>query len=65
MPKKSSELQEVCFGTKEFKARYCVEIRTQALWRKKGMPYIRVPNSAKILYRQHEIDAWLAQGKSM
>ena len=63
MPKNSNEIQELCFGTKEFKARYCVEPTTQALWRSKGMPFIRVPNSKKILYRQEDIEKWLNKGE--
>ena len=56
--------QQECFGgSKEFKLRYSTGSSTQALWRDKGMPHYRVPNSKKILYKFDEIDAWLAEGK--
>jgi len=63
MPKKSNEVQEIYFGTDEFKSRYCVKPTTQALWRSKGMPFIRVPNSSKILYKIDDIESWLEKGK--
>ena len=51
------------FGTKRFKQKYGAGSSTQALWRQKGMPYYRVPNSKTILYKAAEIDSWLAEGK--
>jgi len=63
MPKQD-ESKEIYFGTKEFKAKYCVEATTQALWRSKGMPFIRVPNSKKILYKKEDIEKWLRQDKN-
>ena len=61
MPK--DEQRECYGGSKEFKMRYSSGSSTQALWRDKGMPHYRVPNSKKILYKFDEIDAWLAEGK--
>jgi hypothetical protein len=37
---------------------------TQALWRKKGMPHYKVPNSTKILYKEEEILEWLTSQRS-
>lgn len=50
-------------GSKEFKQKYSAGSSTQALWRSKGMPHYRVPNSKKILYKFDEIDEWLSTGK--
>jgi hypothetical protein len=52
------------FGTKEFKSRFSAGGSTQASWRKKGMPYYRVPNSTKILYKEEEVLEWLTSQKS-
>ncbi len=63
MPETKQLLQESFRGSKEFKLRYSAGSSTQSLWRDKGMPYYRVPNSKKILYKFTEIDAWLLSGK--
>ena len=63
MPKNKQHTQEYFGGSKEFKLRYSAGSSTQALWRNKGMPHYRVPNSKKILYKFDEIDAWLVSGK--
>jgi hypothetical protein len=63
MPKDKQQNLECFGGSKEFKLRYSAGSSTQALWRDKGMPHYRVPNSKKILYKFDEIDAWLVSGK--
>ena len=63
MPKDEQQNLKCFGGSKEFKLRYSAVSSTQALWREKGMPHYRVPNSKKILYKWGEIDAWLASGK--
>ena len=63
MTQKDQQTQNTFLGTKEFKSRFSVGVSTQALWRKKGMPYYRVPNSKKILYQEEEILAWLTSQK--
>lgn len=63
MPKENQQEIECFGGSKEFKLKYSAGSSTQALWREKGMPHYRVPNSKKILYKFDEIDAWLASGK--
>ncbi len=63
MPKNEHQIQDGFSGTREFKQRYAAGFSTQSIWRSRGMPYYRVPNSKKILYRFSEIDAWLASGK--
>jgi len=47
------------FGTREFKARYSIAGSTQKKWRDAGLPYYRVPNSTKILYKREEVENWL------
>lgn len=63
MPKDNQHKQECFGGSKEFKLKYSAGSSTQSLWRDKGMPHYRVPNSKKILYKFDEIDEWLATGK--
>jgi len=63
MTQKDQQVQDTFFGTKEFKSRFSSGASTQALWRKKGMPYYRVPNSTKILYKEEEVLAWLTSQK--
>ena len=55
MTQKDQQTQDTFFGTKEFKSRFSLGASTQALWRKKGMPHYKVPNSTKILYKEEEI----------
>jgi len=63
MPKDEQQTPKCFGGSKEFKLRYSAGSSTQALWREKGMPHYRVPNSKKILYKFDEIDTWLVSGK--
>ncbi len=63
MPKNKQHIQKCFGGSKEFSLKYSAGSSTQALWRDKGMPHYRVPNSKKILYKFDEIDEWLAEGK--
>jgi len=51
------------FGTRVFRERFNVIQSTQAMMRKNGMPYYRVPNSTKILYVEKEVWAWLTSKK--
>ena len=53
------------FGTRGFKECYSITPSTQKLWRDNGMPYYRVPNSSKILYRRDEIESWLSSDKQV
>ncbi len=64
MTQKDQQAQDTFFGTKEFKSRFSLGASTQALWRKKGMPHYRVPNSTKILYKEEEILEWLTSQRS-
>ena len=63
MPKDEQQTPECFGGSRDFKLRYSAGSSSQALWRDKGMPHYRVPNSKKILYKFDEIDEWLASGK--
>lgn len=51
------------FGTRVFKERFNIIQSTQALMRKNGLPYYRVPGSTKILYKEEEVLAWLTSQK--
>ncbi len=51
------------FGTRGFKECYSIAPSTQKLWRDNGMPYYRVPNSSKILYKRDEVESWLSSDK--
>lgn len=51
------------FGTRGFRARFGIIQSTQAVMRKKGLPYYRVPNSKKIIYKEEEVLAWLTSQK--
>lgn len=51
------------FGTRVFKERFNIIQSTQALMRKNGLPYYRVPNSTKILYKEEEVLVWLTSQK--
>ena len=51
------------FGTKRFKEKYSVVQSSQLEMRKNGMPFYRVPNSSKILYKEAEVLAWLTSQK--
>ena len=53
------------FGTKQFKERFSITQSSQLEMRKNGMPYYRVPNSSKILYKEEEVLAWLTSQKSV
>ena len=52
------------FGTKQFKERFSIAQSSQLEMRKNGLPYYRVPNSSKILYKEEEVLAWLTSQKS-
>ena len=51
------------FGTKQFKERFTIPQSTQLEMRKHGLPFYRVPNSSKILYKEAEVLAWLTSQK--
>ena len=51
------------FGTRTFKERYGVAGSTQKLWRDNGLPYYRIPNSSKIIYKRDEVESWLSSNK--
>ena len=51
------------FGTRAFKEYYNIGGSTQKLWRDNGLPYYRVPQSTKILYKRTEVEAWLSSNK--
>ena len=51
--------------TKAFRLRYRAGASTQALWRKKGMPFYRVPNAKKILYKEAEVTDWITSQKNV
>jgi hypothetical protein len=51
------------FGTKQFKEEFSICPSSQFEMRKKGMPFYRVPNSSKILYKKEEVLAWLTSQK--
>ncbi len=63
MPKEAQKKQDIFFGTKEFKNFYSVGTSTQAFWRKNGLPYYRIPNSTKIMYKEDEVLAWITSQK--
>jgi hypothetical protein len=60
MPLNSGRYTPEWFGTREFKSRYGIGGSTQKKWRDDGLPYYRVPNSTKILYKREEVEGWLA-----
>ena len=60
----TSNESTIFFGTRGFKERYSAGYSTQALWRENGMPYYRVPDSKKILYKDEEVLAWITSQKS-
>lgn len=51
-------------GTKQCAGEYSIHKSTQALLRQKGMPYIQLPGSSKILYKRSELEAWLESGRN-
>ncbi len=51
------------FGTRVFRERFSIIQSTQAVMRKNGLPYYRVPNSTKIIYKEEEVLAWLTSQK--
>jgi len=51
------------FGTKAFKEKFSIPQSTQAVMRKKGLPFYTVPNSTKILYNENEVFRWLTSQK--
>ena len=63
MPKGVEKKQDIFFGTKEFRILYSVGTSTQSFWRKNGLPYYRVPNATKILYKEEEVLEWLTSQK--
>ena len=59
----STQTDTVIFGTKQFKERFSIPQSSQQEMRKNGMPFYRVPNSSKILYKESEVLAWLTSQK--
>jgi len=57
------QIDSKIFGTKQFKEKYNIPQSSQLEMRKKGMPFYRVPNSSKILYKEKEVFAWLTSQK--
>ena len=53
------------FGTKQFKEKFTIPQSSQLEMRKNGMPFYRVPNSSKILYKEAEVLAWLTSQKGV
>ena len=53
----------VIFGTRGFRARFDIIQSTQAVMRKNGMPFYRVPSSKKIIYKEKEVLEWLTSQK--
>ena len=53
------------FGTKAFKEKFSIPQSTQAVMRKKGLPFYTVPNSTKILYNKEEVYKWLTSQKGV
>ena len=51
------------FGTKRFRERFDIVQSSQFEMRKNGLPFYRVPNSSKILYKEAEVLAWLTSQK--
>lgn len=51
------------FGTKQFREKFNIPQSSQLEMRKRGMPFYRVPNSTKILYKEAEVLAWLTSRK--
>jgi len=51
------------FGTKRFKERFDITQSSQLEMRKNGLPFYRMPNSSKILYKEAEVLAWLTSQK--
>ena len=51
------------FGTKQFKERFTIPQSSQLEMRKRGLPFYRVPNSTKILYKEEEVLEWLTSQK--
>lgn len=51
------------FGTKQFKERFSITQSSQLEMRKNGLPFYRIPNSSKILYKEKEVLAWLTSQK--
>ncbi len=59
----ATQKESEIFGTKQFKERFCIPQSSQLEMRKNGMPFYRVPNSSKILYKETEVLAWLTSQK--
>jgi hypothetical protein len=53
------------FGTKQFREKFTIPQSSQLEMRKNGMPFYRVPNSSKILYKEPEVLAWLTSQKGV
>ena len=51
------------FGTKRFRERFDIAQSSQLEMRKNGLPFYRMPNSSKILYKEAEVLAWLTSQK--
>ena len=59
----ATQTDSTIFGTKQFKERFTIPQSSQLEMRKNGMPFYRVPNSSKILYKGAEVLAWLTSQK--
>ena len=59
----ATETSPVIFGTRGFRVRFGIIQSTQAVMRKNGLPYYRIPNSKKIIYKEAEVLAWLTSEK--
>ena len=46
------------YTSKEIKDKYKLSYPMQHKLRAKGLPYIKVPNSSKILYKKEEFEKW-------
>ena len=51
------------FGTRTFKEKFTIIQSTQAVMRKNGMPFYRVPGSKKVIYKEEEVLEWLTSQK--
>ncbi len=59
----ATQIDSSIFGTKQFREKYAIPQSSQLEMRKNGMPFYRVPNSSKILYKETEVLAWLTSQK--
>jgi len=61
----ATQIDSEFFGTKQFKEKFSLSPTTQHDLRKKGLPFYRLPNSSKILYKESEVLAWLTSQKGV